>query len=104
MAHRRTGGGKGGEHGKVTDNFESLVFGGSRKPSEYGRVFSRTASKKFLRLYTDYERRVKQSNKEQTTKRHILSMSKLLQKHIPVCLSRTFFTDPSLRRKSSARL
>ena len=67
-AHRRTGG-SGDEHSEVTDNLTSLlVFGDSRKPPEYGRVFSRTASKKFLCLYTDYERGVKQSNKEQTVK------------------------------------
>ena len=58
---------------------QPLVFGHSRKPPEYGRVFSRTVSKKFLRLYTDYERRVKQSNKEEKVKR-IFSLSQLLLK------------------------
>ena len=53
MAHRRTGG-RGGEYSEVTD-FASLVFGDSRKPLEYGQVFTRTASKNFLRLYADYE-------------------------------------------------
>ena len=90
MAHRRTGC-RGGEHSEVTDSFTSLVFGDSRKPTEYGRVFARTTSKKFLRLYTDYERGVKQSNKEQTVERHIISMSNSLQKHIRACMSRTFF-------------
>ena len=69
MAHRRTGG-RGGEHSEVTDNFASLMFG------------DKTASKKFLRLNTDYERGVEQSNKEQTVKRHILTMPELVQKHI----------------------
>ena len=50
MTHRRTGG-RGGEHREVTENFASLVLGDSRKPPEYGRVLSRTASKKFLRLH-----------------------------------------------------
>ena len=70
------------------------VFGHcpSRKPpAEYGRVFSRTASKKLIRLYTDYERGVKQSNKENTVKWHVLSMSELLQKHVRACASRMFF-------------
>ena len=58
--------------------------------SLYYRDFSRTASKKFLRLYTDYERGVKQSIKEQTVKRHVLSMSELLRKHIRACLSKRF--------------
>ena len=64
MVYRRTGGGRGGEHSEVTDNFAWLVFGGSRKPPEYERVFSRTASKNFLRLYTDHERGIKQSKKK----------------------------------------
>ena len=91
MAHRRTSGGRGGEHSKVTDNFVSLVFGDSRKPPEYEGAFSRPAFKRFLRLHTDYERGVKQSNKEQTVKRHILSMNEFLQKHIRACLSKMFF-------------
>ena len=91
MAHHRTEGGRGLEHSEMTDNFASLVFGDSRESPEYGRVFARTASTKFLRLHTDYGRGFKQSNKEQTVKRHILSMSELLQKHIRVCLSITFF-------------
>ena len=77
MAHRRTGG-RGGDYSEVTDNFASLVFGDSREFPEYRRVFSRTAFKKFLRLYTDYERGVKQSNKEQRVKRHVLFMSELV--------------------------
>ena len=89
IAHRRTGD-RGGEYSEGIDNFASLIFGDSRKPPECGRVFSRTASKKFLRLYTDYEWGVKQNNKEQTVKRHVLSTSELLQKHIRACLSRTF--------------
>ena len=32
MAHRRTGGGRGGEHSEVTDNFASLMIGDSRQP------------------------------------------------------------------------
>ena len=64
MAHHRTGG-KGGKSSEVIHNFASLVFGDSKKPPEYGQYFSRTACKNFLRLYTDYERGVKQSNKEQ---------------------------------------
>ena len=75
----------------MTDSFASLVSGDSKNPPEYRRFFSRTASKKCLRLYTDYERGVKQSKEKQTVKRHILSMSELLQKHIRTCLSRTFF-------------
>ena len=39
------------------------------------RLFPRTASKKFLCLYADYERGVKRSNKEYSGKRHVLSMS-----------------------------
>ena len=39
MAHRKTGGGRGGEHSEVTDNFASLVFDDSKIPPEYGRVF-----------------------------------------------------------------
>ena len=39
MAHRRTVGGRGGEHSEVRDNFALLVFGDSRKPLEYERVF-----------------------------------------------------------------
>ena len=62
MAHRRTGG-RGGEHSEVTDNFASLVLRNSRMPLKYGRSFSRTASKQFLRLYAEYERGIKQSNK-----------------------------------------
>ena len=80
MAHRRTGGGGGGEHSEVTDKFASLVLGDSREPPEYEQGFSTTASKTFLRLYRDYERGVKQSNKKQTVKRHILSTSELLQR------------------------
>ena len=87
MAHRRTGC-RGGEHSKVTDNFASLVFGGSR-----------TTSKKFLRLYTDYERGVKQSNKEKTVKRHIISMSDLPQKHIRACLSKTLFDGSDVKEE-----
>ena len=75
----------------MTDNFASVVFGDTRKSPEYGRFFSRTASKKYLRLYIDYERGVKQSNKEQTLKRHVLFMSESLQKHIRACLSRMVF-------------
>ena len=77
MAHRKTGGRKGG-YSKVTNNFASLVFGDSRKLPEYGYVFSRTVSKYTLRLYTDYEWGVKRNNKEQTVKQHVLSMSELL--------------------------
>ena len=100
VAHRRTGGGRGSEHNEITDSFASLVFGDSRKPPEYGRVFSRTASKNFLRLYTDYERGVKQSNKNQTVRRHnTLSMSEMLQKHIRACLPRTVFDGPDLEEK-----
>ena len=61
--------------------------------------FSRTASKKFLGLYADYQRGVKLSNKEETVKRHILSMSVLLQKHIHACLSRTFFDGSDLEKE-----
>ena len=86
MAHHRTGG-RGGERSEVIDVFASLVFGDSRKPPN----FSRTASKKFLRFYAEYERGVKQSNKEHTVTRHVFCMSELLQKHIRVCLSRAFF-------------
>ena len=89
MAHRRTGV-RGGKHGEMTDNLASLVSTDFRKPPKYGRVFSTTASKKFLRLYAHYERGVKQSNKEQTMKCHVLSMSELLQNHFHACLSRTF--------------
>ena len=78
MVHRRNGG-RGGEYSEVTDDFASLVFGDSRKPPEYGRGFSRTASKDFLRfLYTDYERGVKQSNNKHTVNRHVLLVSELL--------------------------
>ena len=62
-------------------------------------MFSRTTSKKFLHLYTDYERGVQQSNKEQTAKRHILSMSELLQKHIRACLSRAFFYKSDIEKE-----
>ena len=99
MAIRRTGG-RGGECREVTDNFELMVFGDSRKSPEYGRVFSRTASKKCLRMYTDYEERgVKQSNEEQTMKRRVLPMAELLQKHIRACLSRTFFYGSDFEEK-----
>ena len=81
MAHRRTGG-WAGKRSEVVDNFAALVFGESGKPPEYGRVFSTTASKKFLRLYTDYKREVK------------LSMFELLQKHIRA--SSMLFTDTIL--------
>ena len=97
MVHRRTGG-RGGEPSEVTDNFASLVLGDFRKPPEYGRVFSRTASKKLLRLYAEYERGVKQSNKAQAVKRHVLSMSELLQKHIRACLSTAFFYGSDLEK------
>ena len=98
MAHRRTDGGRGGAHSEVTDNFASLVFGDSRKQPEYGQAFSKTASNKFLRLYTDHEWGVKQSNMEQMVKRHILSMSELLQKHIRACLSRTFLDGSDVEK------
>ena len=84
----------------MTANFASSVFGDSRKPPEYGRVFSGTASKNFLSLYTNYERGVKQSNKEQTVKRHVLSMSELMQKQIRGCLSRTFFNGSDGEEKN----
>ena len=58
MAYRRTGE-RESEHSEVTDYFALLVFGDFRKPPEYERNFSRTASKKFLRLYTNYKRGVK---------------------------------------------
>ena len=48
----------------------------------------------------DYERGVKQSNKEQTVKRHVLSMSELLQKHIRAYLSRTFFDGSDLEEET----
>ena len=99
MAHCRTGGGRGGEHSEVTDNFASLVFDNSRKPPEYGRFFSRTAPNNFLRLYTDYERGVKQTNKERTMKRHIFSMSELLQKRIRACRPRMFFYGSDLEEE-----
>ena len=38
MAHRRTGG-RGDRYSEVTDNFTLLVFGDSRKPPKYGRLF-----------------------------------------------------------------
>ena len=91
MAHRRTGSGRGGEHSEVTDNLALLVFGDSRKPPEYGQIFSRTAFNKFLRLYRDCKRGVKRSNKEQKVKQPIFPVCELLQKHIRVCLSKTFF-------------
>ena len=90
MAHRRTGG-RGGEHSEVTDNFVSMIFGDPRKPPEYGGSCSGMASQTFLRLYADYERGVKQSNKKQTVKRHVLFMFGLLQKLIRACLSRMVF-------------
>ena len=89
MVHRRSGG-RGGEYSKMTDDFASFVFGDSRKPPGYERAFSRTASMKFLRLYTDCEQGVTQSNKEQTVKRHVLSMSELLQKHIRASVENVF--------------
>ena len=95
MAHRRTGG-RRGKHSEETDNFASFVFGDSRKPPEYRRIFSRTASKKSLRLYADYEQGVKQRNKENTVKRHVLSMSELLKNRIRACLSRTLFDGSDL--------
>ena len=103
MAHSKNGG-RGGEHSEVTDNFASLVFDDSRKAPEYGRVLSRTTSKKFSHLYTDYERGVKQSNLEQTLKRHVLSLCEVLQKDIRACLSRTFFDGPILKRDIHAKL
>ena len=81
----------------MTANFASLVFGDSRKPPEYGRVFSGTAFKKLLSLYTNYERGVKQSNKEQTVKRHVLSLSELMQKQ---SLSRMFFNGSDGEEKN----
>ena len=59
-------------------------------------LFLVTASKKFLRLYTDYKRGVKQSNKQQTLKRQILSISELLQEHIRACLSIMCFDGSDL--------
>ena len=59
MAHRRTGG-RGGEYSKVTDNFASLVFGDSRKPSEYGRLFSRLLPRHF---YAGIQTTSKESNR-----------------------------------------
>ena len=47
MAYR-TSSGRGGKHSEVKDNFASLVFGDSRKSTEYERVFSRTAFKQYL--------------------------------------------------------
>ena len=93
MAHRKTGaGGRGGEHIEVTDNFASLVFGDPRKPPEYGRVFPELLPHDF---YACTQTTSGESNRatgnRQTVKRHILSMSELLQKHIRTCLSRTFF-------------
>ena len=43
---------------------------------------------------------VKQRNKEQTVKRYVLSMSKLLQKHIRASLSRTFFDGSDLEKEN----
>ena len=97
VAHRSTAG-RGGEYSEVRDNFASLVFGDSRKPPEYERVFLELL-KKFLRLYTDYERGVKQSKKEHTVKRHVLSMFELLQKYIRACLSRLFFGGSDLEEE-----
>ena len=97
MAHRRTGG-RGGKYSEVADKFASLVLGGSRKPPEY-RVFSRTASKKFLRLYTGYEQGDKQKNKEQRVNWQGLSISELLQKCNHACLSRTFFDGSYIEEK-----
>ena len=47
-------------------------------------------------MYKDYERRVKQSKKEQREKQHVLSKSELLQKNNRACL---FFTDLILKDK-----
>ena len=104
MAHRRTGGDSGGEHSGLTDNIVSLVFGDYRLPTKYEGSFSRTAPKKFLRLYTDYERRVKKNKKEQIMKRHIVSTSELLQKHIRALLSRMVFDGSDVEEVSYARL
>ena len=80
----------------MTDNFALLVFGDTRN---YGQLFLRTDSKKFRRSYTDYKRTVKQSNKGQTVKRHVLSMLELLQKHICACLSKTFSVVSNVEEK-----
>ena len=53
----------------------------------------------FLHLYTDYERGVKSSKKEQMVKRHVLSMSELLQKHIRACLPRTLFDGSNIEEE-----
>ena len=92
MAHRRTGGGKRGELSEVTDNFASLVFGGFRKPPEYGRVFSRTASNNFLRFI--HRLRVGSQTEQQGRDgktAYSLYVGVVLQKHTRECLSSTFF-------------
>ena len=89
VAHRRPGG-RGSEHSEVTNGFVSFVFGDSRKSPEYGRGYSRTASKKFLRLYTDYERGVKQSKKEQTVKWHTLYVRVAGEAHSRVSVKNVF--------------
>ena len=96
MAHRRTG----RRTQRDGRQFRVLRFEDSREPPKYGRVFSKRASKKSLRLYVDYERGVKQSNKEQTVKRYVVSMAELLQKHIRGCLPRTVFDASSLEENT----
>ena len=88
MAHRRTGG-RGGEQSEMTDNFAPLVLDISESLLSMDKVF--------------LERRPRNSSAcTQTT--HILSMSKLLQKHICAFLSRTFFGGSDIEEESCAKV
>ena len=85
----------------VGRNHGGIPFTGvcpSRNPPEYERVFLELLPRNF---YACTQTTSRESNRatRNTVKRHILSMSKLLQKHIRACLSRTLFDGYDLEQK-----
>ena len=95
-ASRRSGGGGSGENKEGVRRFADLVLRGSLGPPQYGKGYSRDASKLMYHGYIEYRDAVTKTNRWQSVKRYVLTLSEVIPKHVRACLSRNVFEGSEL--------
>ena len=76
--------------GRDAGDRTELVLGGSIAPPEYGRKFSREASRKFYQAYEEYVRAIQIGNRGQTVQRYLLTVNELLPRYVRKSLAKLY--------------